>query len=418
MQKIVPQIISQMSNMKQNELCLDYNEKLAIGALKTVQKSYSFVFMNNELMKRNNDIFWRIIYPLLSATGEQMRAYKDDSEILIAQIESLIEMSEDDQNRIESCKTYAGGLLEKMVGVIDISLPFILEGVLAIMEAEISKDSNQVSRQIQNVYGVRLSLQTCFTVVSVLMLDIKKREDFLRRVRQYFYRYQRELLCLKEIQKVRLLSFLTYNFAIIFEDISDCSQTGYSVRTHEYYEMINNSLEQNELIMKCSLDFIKNQYKLQEYGFMMVDRIFEMIENTKSSQILQVLLKIIKVEIVRMEYQKVVGVLRRLLVRIEIQNEQYIRALENKQIYSDLLMIRCFQGVGEIVEYYGRNEKGERCQEIMGIVWKVFDYMVNITKASYAQILIEIFNNVLLSLKVIDGPDFFQFLPLFEGYHR
>lgn len=54
----------------------------------------------------------------------------------------------------------------------------------------------------------------------------------------------------------------------------------------------------------------------------------------------------------------------------------------------------------------------------MAVVWKVFDLMPNISKASYSEELIEIYNYVLLSLKSIDSSDFCQFLPQYEDYHR
>lgn len=53
----------------------------------------------------------------------------------------------------------------------------------------------------------------------------------------------------------------------------------------------------------------------------------------------------------------------------------------------------------------------------MGAAWKIFDLMENIPKANYAEELIEILNHMLLSLKTINRPDFFQFLPFFESYH-
>lgn len=69
MENLVPSIVEELTKIRPNQLNLTCNEKLTIACLGVVKKSVQFLFMNNFMWEQYPDIFWTIIFQLLTVSG-------------------------------------------------------------------------------------------------------------------------------------------------------------------------------------------------------------------------------------------------------------------------------------------------------------------------------------------------------------
>ncbi len=79
-------------------------------------------------------ILWQVVYPLLMVSDQEIRDYEHEPDSCIAQSDTIAEKDENDE-KMETCKTYAAFLLETLADRVDSLVTYVVDSVLFIMDS-------------------------------------------------------------------------------------------------------------------------------------------------------------------------------------------------------------------------------------------------------------------------------------------